>query len=447
MKQQAVSLVMNNRRAVMYSKIPHYKNRYVDKLIKVYPAQMDTQSLGRLRVRATAPNLTPVANATVRISSVSVPDTVIEEMKTDNSGLTGEIDLPAPSLEYSQKPSTVQPYAEYNINISSEGFEPVTVQGAEIFPSVTALQESTLRAVGPTASPSLYVIPPHTLFGDYPPKIAEAEIKPTSETGEIVLSKVVVPEFVIVHDGPPTDTSAANYYIRFRDYIKNVASSEIYSTWPESTITANILAILSFTMNRVYTEWYRNQGFNFTITSSTAFDHKFIPGRNIFGNIGLIVDQMFNNYLSRPNVKQPILTQYCDGHNVQCPNWMTQWGSKDLGEQGYSAIDILRNFYGDSISISTATEVSGVPVSWPGANLSIGSSGASVRTLQEQLNKVAEKYYAIPKVAVNGQFNDQTAEAVKAFQQTFDLPASGIVDLPTWYKLSGIYVAVSRIAE
>lgn len=431
----------------MYSMYPDFSNRKNYSDFKVYPAQTSTQSLGRLRVRATTAGMTPVENATVSISSSSIPDTVLEELKTDASGLTGEVELPAPSFDYSQEPSTEQPYAEYTIKISSEGYAPVVIQNAEIFPSVTAIQESTLLAITPTSAEELFVIPPHTLFGDYPPKIAEAEVKSTAESGEIVLSKVVVPEFVIVHDGPPTDTSAANHYVKFRDYIKNVASSEIYSTWPDATITANVLAILSFTLNRVYTEWYRNQGFNFTITSSTAFDHKWIPGRNIFSNIGLTVDQIFNNYLSRPNVKQPILTQYCDGNRVQCPNWMTQWGSKTLGDQGLSAIEILRNFYGNSIYINTATEVSGVPSSWPGSNLSIGASGANVRTIQEQLNKVSEKYIVIPKLAVNGQFNDQTANAVKTFQQTFDLPATGIVDLPTWYKLSGIYVAVSRIAE
>lgn len=427
----------------MYS---NFSNRFRQHNYRVYPAQMGTQSLGSLKVRTTTAGFTPVENATVSISQASTPDTVLAEVKTDASGLTGEIELPAPSPDYSLTPSAQQPYAEYTIRILSEGFSPVTVQNAEIFPSVTALQEATLRTVT-GAEGELYVIPPHTLYGDYPPKIAEAEVKETGESGEIVLTNVVVPEFVIVHDGPPTDTSAANHYVRFRDYIKNVASSEIYSTWPESTITANVLAILSFTLNRVFTEWYRNQGFNFTITSSTAFDHKWIPGRNIFSNIGLIVDQIFNNYLSRPNVKQPILTQYCDGYKVQCPNWMTQWGSKDLGEQGQSAIDILRHFYGNSIFINTANEVSGVPSSWPGANLSIGASGGNVRTIQSQLNKISEKYTLIPKLAVNGQYNDQTANAVKIFQQTFDLPATGIVDLPTWYKLSGIYVAVSRIAE
>lgn len=411
---------------------------------RVYPAQMGTQSLGGLRIRATTPNIAPIPNASVRVSSVSEPDTVLEEMTTDASGLTPVIELPAPPPDYSQAPSTVQPYAEYTININATNFSPITVQGAQILPQITALQEATLTEA---PQPTLYVIPPHTLFGDFPPKIAEAEIKPAAETGEIVLANVVIPEFVIVHDGPPTDASAANYYIRFRDYIKNVASSEIYATWPEQTITANVLAILSFTLNRVFTEWYRNQGFNFTVTSSTAFDHKWVSGRNVFNTIGLVVDQIFTNYLSRPNVRQPILTQYCDGYRVQCPNWMTQWGSRDLGEQGQDAISILRHFYGDSIFINTAPQVSGVPVSWPGANLNIGASGNNVRMIQEQLNQISNTYTSIPKVAITGQYNQQTADAVKAFQQIFDLPQTGIVDFATWYRISAIYVAVSRIAE
>lgn len=426
---------------------PYYYDKYNYKNFKVYPAQMTTQTTGRLRVRVTSAGMTPIENATVTVFANSASPQALAEVRTDSSGLTQDIELPAPPLEFSQAPSDNQPYAEYRITMSAQGFEPVVVQNAEILPDVTALQESTLTTTLPQAQSNLFVVPPHTLYGDYPPKIAEAEIKPTSESGEIVLNQVVVPEFVIVHDGPPTDRSARDHYVRFRDYIKNVASSEIYSTWPDSTITANVLAILSFTLNRVFTEWYRNQGFNFTITSSTAFDHKWVPGRNIYENIGLTVDSIFNNYLSRPNIKQPILTQYCDGNRVQCPNWMTQWGSKALGDQGRSAIEILRHYYGDSIYINTATEVSGVPSSWPGANLTIGASGANVRTIQEQLNKVAEKYPAIPTIAVTGEFNNQTAEAVKAFQQIFNLPANGIVDFPTWYKISGIYVAVTRMAE
>ncbi|CRZ33428.1 putative peptidoglycan binding protein [Herbinix hemicellulosilytica] len=419
-----------------------------DDKIRIYPVEVGTQSFGRIQIRCVTPNMAPIEGATVSISSPAQPTSAIAELTTDVSGLTPEIEVPAPPVDYSLEPSEVQPYAEYNIRIAQPEYTPVSIANMQVLADVTALQNATMRqATEPDAAGSLYVIPPHTLFGDFPPKIAEPEIVPEAETGEIVLRQVVIPEFIIVHDGPPTDTSAANYYVKFRDYIKNVACSEIYATWPESTIQANVLAILSFTLNRVFTEWYRNQGFNFTVTSSTAFDHKWIPGRNIFDNISLIVDSLFVNYLSRPNVKQPILTQYCDGNRVQCPGWMTQWGSKNLGDQGYDAISILRHFYGDSIFINTAPQVSGVPASWPGYNLDIGASGDDVRMIQEQLNTISDTYSQIPKVAVQGQYNEQTAEAVRAFQRIFNLPQTGIVDFPTWYSISGIYVAVTRMAE
>ena len=418
------------------------------KAIRVYPTELGTQSFGKLHIRCVTPNISPVEGATVRISSPSNPTQVLEELTTDVSGLTSEIELPAPAIDYSLEPSEVQPYSEYNIFAIQPNYTPVSISSMQVLANVTAIQDATMReSDDPSAEGSLYVVGPHTLFGDYPPKIAEPEINPAAETGEIVLSQVVIPEYVIVHDGPPTGTSAANHYVRFRDYIKNVASSEIYATWPEATIQANVLAILSFTLNRVFTEWYRNQGFNFTLTSSTAFDHKWIPGRNIYNNIGLTVDSLFVNYLSRPNVRQPILTQYCDGNRVQCPNWMTQWGSKELGDQGYDAIGILRNFYGSSIFINTAPQVSGVPASWPGSNLNIGASGDNVKMIQEQLNAIANVYITIPKVAVTSQYNEQTAEAVRVFQGIFNLPQTGIVDFPTWYKISSIYVAVTRMAE
>ena len=190
----------------------------------------------------------------------------------------------------------------------------------------------------------------------------------------------------------------------------------------------HILAIMSFTLNRVYTEWYRNKGYDFTITSSTAYDHKWIYGRNIFDSISLVVDEIFADYLSRPNVKQPILTQYCDGNRVSCPNWMSQWGSKNLADQGYSTIQILRNYYGDNMYINTAEEISGIPSSWPGYDLTIGSSGNKVLQMQEQLNVIAEVYSSIPTVYENGYFDEETQDAVEAFQRLFGLPVSGIVD-------------------
>lgn len=410
----------------------------------VYPAQMATQSLGRLRISITTTGVIPVPGATISITLPSDPTRVVEQLTTDASGITEEIELAAPPIDLSLEPSAIQPYSNYDLRVEAPNFEEAVFSGIEILPEVTAQQNALLNRLEPGAQEEIFVIGPHTLYGDYPPKIPEAEIKPTDETGEIVLSRVVIPEFVVVHDGPPA-SPATNHYVRFRDYIKNVASSEIYATWPEQTIYANIFAILSFTLNRVFTEWYRNQGYNFTITSSTAYDHKWINGRNIYTNIGLIVDNIFTNYLSRPNVIQPILTQYCDGNRVSCPGWMTQWGSKALGDQGMNAIQILRNFYGDSIYINTAVEVSGVPSSWPGYNLLIGASGDNVRTIQNQLNRIGEAYSAIPRIAADGVYGPQTANAVSAFQGIFSLPVTGIVDFATWYRISNIYVGVTRM--
>lgn len=395
------------------------------------------------------PTSFPISNANISISYTGVPEQTIEQVQTNSSGQTEILELAAPPLEYSLNPNNeTQPYSEYTLEISAPGYESVSISGAEILADTTALQRVSLRpseTVG--TQEEVFVIPAHTLYGQYPPKIPEAEIKPILETGEIVLSRVVVPEYIVVHDGVPSDSTARNYYVKYKDYIKNVASSEIYATWPANTIRANVLAIMSFTLNRVYTEWYRNQGYEFTITSSTAFDHKWIPERNIYTNISTIVDELFANYLSRPNVRQPILTQYCDGRQVQCPNWMTQWGSKALGDQGYSAIEILRYFYGDNMYINIAEEISGIPSSWPGYNLTIGSTGSKVKQMQEQINVISSAYPAIPKVSVDGVFGPGTAESVRIFQSVFGLPVTGIVDYPTWYKISEIYVGVSRIAE
>ena len=392
-------------------------------------------------------NNRPVENARVRISYTGAPDSVIEEVVTDSSGRTPVLELKTPPLEYSMEPVEEQPYAEYTVQIDAEGFEPKEVAGSEVLPDVLSRQPATLNAMEQGESYQRVVIPPHTLFYKYPPKIEESEIKPVNETGEIVLSKVVIPEYIVVHDGPVSDSLAENYYVRYRDYIKNVASSEIYATWPDDTIRANVLAIMSFTLNRVYTEWYRNKGYDFTITSSTAYDHKWIYGRNIFDSIDRIVDELFENYLSRPNVRQPILTQYCDGRRVSCPGWMTQWGSCSLGEQGYSAIEILRRFYGNSIYINTAEQISGIPISYPGEPLKVGSSGDKVRQLQQQLDAVATVYTAIPRVTPDGIYGPGTEASVRAFQSVFGLPQTGVVDFATWYKISHIYVGISRIAE
>lgn len=405
---------------------------------------------GQLQINVTSEDTSyPIPDATVSISYTGVPNNQLESLTTDSSGQTEIIDLETPPLEYSLNPTIEEmPYAEYTIQVSAPGYEPIIVAGAELLPTILAVQNIQMRTLSDNENrEDIFVIPAHTLYGNYPPKIPEAEIKPTNETGEIVLSRVVVPEYIIVHDGSPRDSTARDYYVKYKDYIKNVASSEIYATWPDETIRANVLAIMSFSLNRVYTEWYRNQGYDFTITSSTAFDHKWIPERNIYERISVIVDELFADYLSRPNVRQPILTQYCDGRQVQCPNWMTQWGSKSLGDQGYSAIEILRYYYGDDMYINSAEAISGIPSSWPGYNLEVGASGDKVRQMQEQLRTISRAYPAIPTITADGIFGPATQEAVRVFQSVFGLPTTGIVDYPTWYKISEIYVGVSRIAE
>lgn len=413
-------------------------------------ASADTPELGSLQINLTSGlNSRPVADATIHISYTGVPDSILEELHTDSSGQTETIELDAPPLEYSLNPAIEeQPYSEYTLHIEAPGFESVSIAGVEILPTVKAIQNVTMNPSDTTGpSEEVFVIPAHTLYGTYPAKIPESEIKPMDETGEIVLSRVVVPEYIVVHDGSPRDSTARNYYVKYKDYIKNVASSEIYATWPEDTIRANVLAIMSFTLNRVYTEWYRNMGYDFTITSSTAFDHKWIPERNIYADISVIVDELFSNYLSRPGVRQPILTQYCDGRQVQCPDWMTQWGSCSLGEQGYSAIQILRYYYGDDMYIDTAESIAGIPSSWPGYDLDTGATGSKVRQMQEQLNTIAGAYPALPRIDADGVYGPATKAAVRKFQSIFGLPATGIVDYPTWYKISEVYVGVSRIAE
>ena len=411
--------------------------------------QQESVDEGKLQVRIRQKNLgTPVSGASVRISFSGDPDGNIEEAGTDESGNSQMVTVKTPPLEYSMEPNEAQPYSEVTVTVSAQGYREITVSGVEVLPNETSIQEIELETLDAPGNPiDNIVIPAHTLYGDYPAKIPEAEVKSVNDTGEIVLSRVVIPEFVIVHDGVPTDPTAKNYYIRYRDYIKNVASSEIYATWPDAAIRANVLAIMSFTLNRIYTEWYRGKGYNFNITSSTAYDHKFIYGRNIYTNISKIVNEMFENYLSRPNVTQPILTQYCDGQKVSCPTWMTPWGSKNLGDQGYSPIEILRHFYGSNMYINVAEGISGIPASWPGYDLTVGSRGNKVYQMQQQLARIAKSYPAIPAIVPDGIYGNKTKEAVEKFQSVFGLPVTGIVDYNTWYEISNIYVAVTRIAE
>lgn len=405
--------------------------------VTINPTTSDqVQNINALGNKTTAPNNASASN-------------INTTLLTDSSGSTQVIDLSAPPLEYSQEPTNNVPYSLYDILVERDGFNPISIRGVQVFPQSTALQKINLQENANRSSRAeIIIIQPNTLIGNFPAKIPESPDKPLPPpTGGVVLPKPVVPEFITVHQGSPNDNSAPNYKVLYKDYIKNVASCEIYSTWPESTIRANVFCIISFTLNRIYTEWYRGKGKNFDITSSTAYDHAFNYGRNIYDSISAIVDEIFSTYIRRFGRKQPLLTQYCDGKNVTCPQWLSQWGSKYLGDQGYIPYDILTYYYGNDIELTTAEQVSGSPSSYPGFDLTVGSNGEPVRQTQEFLNRIAQNYPLIPKVAVDGTYGESTAEAVRVFQGIFNLPKTGVVDYATWYRISDIYVGVTRIAE
>ena len=407
--------------------------------------------IGKLQINVFDESIAlPLSNTKISIRNSGDPSKIIGEVFTNQSGKADTLSLEAPPVEYSLSPDPeVRPYSEYDLVLTEEGFEPIIIKGVQILPDTIAEQNVYMkRSDENNKTERNYLIPEHTLYGVFPPKISEDAIKPLPQaSGFVVLDKVVVPEYIVVHDGDPNDNLAPDYWIPYKDYIKNVASSEIYATWPEEAIKANVLVIISFTLNRVFTEWYRSRGKNFTITSSTAYDQKFVYQRNIFQEISNVVDDIFSTFITKPNIFQPLFTQYCDGVNVTCPGWLSQWESKNLAEQGSDYINILRTYYGSEIYLETATEVTGVPISFPGETLQIGSSGDSVRTIQRQLNSISNNYPAIKKLAVDGVYGQNTTDSVKTFQQIFDLPQTGYVDYKTWYEISKVYTAVMRLSS
>lgn len=414
-----------------------------------YPYHITDDGEGFLKVMVTdATTSKPISKALVTISSSDSPNKLLYSLTTDNNGITEPVPLPAPPKELSEYYETVtEPYSKYNVMISAYGYDPVSITGGEIFDDNTSILPVQMNSKGKTDTSDSITIPPITLWGNYPQKPYETEIKPIVPTGEIVLNKVVIPEYIIVHDGAPNDRNAKDYTVQYGDYIKNVACSEIYATWPKETIKANVIAIMSFTLNRVYSEWYRGKGYYFTITSLPAYDQKWSKGRNFFESIVNVVDEVYSYYVSRPNVKQPILTQYCDGKKLICENALSQWGSKELGDAGYTANEILKYYYGANIYINIAEEVRGIPISWPGSPLSIGSRGEDVRFVQEELNVVAGSYFGFEKLITDGIYGERTWNNVRRFQEIFNLPITGDVTYSTWYKLSSVYVALSGINQ
>lgn len=258
---------------------------------------------------------------------------------------------------------------------------------------------------------------------------------------------ITIPETITVHLGLPDDTSAANITIPYIDYLKNVASSEIYPTWPESSLRANILAQNSYALNRVYTEWYRARGYDFDITSTTRFDQQYTPGQEIFGNVAQIVDEIFNDYVVRQENVQPLFTQYCNGTTVQCDG-LSQWGTVSLAQQGLTPYEILQYYYGNSINLVRDAPTGPNLPSYPGTPLRLGVRNEEVRTIQRQLNRIAQNYPAIgPTLPLTGLFDLPTEEAVRNFQSIFNLDVDGVVGKATWYQIKAIYNAVKGLGE
>lgn len=382
----------------------------------------------------------PAQGATVRVFN-SDTKSIVSESQTDAQGQVKNIALITPPIEYSLQYGLPRPFNQYDVQVIYQDYQSAYISNVQLFPEQTAIQNVLLLP-----SYNDIDIPYPTLWGTYPPKIPESEVKRLPlPTGQVVLPEPVVPSLITVHEGRPEDSSASNYTVGFQDYIKNVASCEIYSTWPREAIKANVFAILSFTLSRVYTEWYRGKGYGFTITNSTAFDQAFSFGRNIFDEISEVVDEIFTTYISRPDLVQPLFTQYCDGKRVKRAGWLSQWGSKELADQGLNALQILKTYYGSDIVLKQAKKVEGIPLSFTNV-LKIGSTGDAVKTIQQQLNTISNNYPLIKKVVVDGVYGASTAEAVRTFQQIFDLPETGEVNFPTWYSISNIFVAISKLA-
>ena len=387
----------------------------------------------------------PIQNAQVTITKKEDNVIVFQEILiTDQDGNTPNIEVETPPKELSlDENNTVEPYATYDMSIISPGYILINIRNIQIFAdTVTIVPVEVLPVPRSGMSPdedTKVVIPPHNLFAPPVPYNVEGP-----EGSPFVLKEVVIPEFIVVHLGRPND-NAENVWIPFPDYIKNVASSEIYPTWPENSLRANIYCQISFALNRIYTEWYRSRGYDFQITNSTSFDQKYIKGRNIFGSVSKIVDEIFDEYVRRPDEKNPFFTEYCDGKQVTCKG-LKQWGTVDLANKGLTPIEMLEFYYGDVV-ISEAKQIDGVPSSYGGVPLRRGSRGEDVKVIQQQLNRIAKNYPNINKVTVNGDFGETTEKAVKAFQKSFKLTQDGIVGKSTWYKIGYIYTSVKKLAE
>ena len=399
---------------------------------------------------STAQQALPVEAVQVVITKVSEGQVVYDQtLITDEDGNTPAIDLEAPDKALSLDPGYEGfPYEVYDVQFRKEGYVPAEVRDIQIFADTLAVQviemipDATDNYTGPR---QVSTVPQHHLTCECPCfSTAPAE----KNVENRILQVPVIPTNITVHLGRPNNSSAENLTVPFKYYIKNVASSEIYPTWPENALRANIYCQISLALNRVYTEWYRSKGYNFQITNSTQYDQYFVKNRNIFDNISKIVDEIFNVYIRKNNREEPFYAEYCDGRQVtNCPG-LKQWGTVNLANQGYSPIQILRYYYGSGVALYESNNIRDIPQSYPGTPLRVGSTGTNVAIIQNQLNRIRRNFPSIPLInPVDGVFGPSTEAAVKAFQKSFKLTQDGSVGKGTWYEISYIYVAVKKLAE
>lgn len=419
----------------------------------------------------------PISGATVRIfvRKLGIYEETLEEAEekvrlgqftvsfiTDSDGRIDPLTLDTPDTILSLDENEVlRPFSIADVYVEKEGFFGALFFGVQIFPKRESILPVNLEPFTPRLIDMGSVNTDFTSSYSFVYFIPSPEVRTPRGTQEtdnafseelkdrftpFIEDEVFIPEFITVHLGRPSE-SAEDVTVPFQDYIKNVASSEIYPTWPESAIRANIYAQISIALNRIYTEWYRSRGFSFQITNSTAFDQAFVNGRNIYGNIERIVDEIFNTYIRRIGFEEPLFATYCDGRTSFC-NGMTQWGSFELANEGYTPIAILKNYYGENIELVSTDNIRGIESTYNGTPLSIGMASDDIAVIQRQLNRIREDYPSIPFIVyTNGFFGADTDAAVRRFQEVFNLTVDGIVGKATWYRISLVYVSVKRLGE
>lgn len=398
---------------------------------------------GILRIQAFAARQSaPVEGVMVNI----VGDGFTAARMTDAEGNAADVTLTAPdcALSLEEDNTTRLPYAVCSLTASKAGYRTVRIQGIQVFAGQVTLAQPEMipeTEEGRDVEDPPIVIPPHPLFAGG----GGSGRAPADPCAPRVLDRVIIPKNITVHLGKPA-ASARNVTVSFRSYIANVASSEVYPTWPESALRANIHCQISLALNRIYTEWYPSRGYSFNITNSTSYDQYYVHGRTVFDVMVRLTDDIFNTYLRKTGTVNPYYSEYCDGKSVTCPG-LKQWGTVTLAKQGKTPLQILKYYYGSNIEIVRTNNIQAIPQSYPGSPLRQGDSGTAVFTLQRQLNRIAKDYPFLGKLTVDGVFGPRMVSTVKTFQRQFNLTADGVVGRQTWYKISYIYVSVKDLAE